>query len=45
MSPALSGSLALQRIKLGVVLEIRDAIIFDFFSELPHVINKEKVTN
>ena len=45
MSHAPSGSLVLQCIKLGVALEIHDAIIFDFFSELPHVINKEKVTN
>ena len=37
MSSAPSGSLALQRTKLGVALEIRDAIIFDFVSGLPHM--------
>ena len=31
MSHAPSGTLALQRIKLSVALEIHDAIIFDFF--------------
>ena len=37
MSPTLSGSLALQCVKLGDVLEIRNRIIFDFYSGLPHV--------
>ena len=45
MSPAPSKSLVLQRIKLSVALEIHDAIIFNFLSGLPHVTNKEKVTN
>ena len=34
MSPTLSRSSAL---KLGVVHEIRDGIIFDFYSGLPHI--------
>ena len=38
MSPAPSRSLALQHIKLGDALEIRDAIIFDFHPGLPHMI-------
>ena len=37
MSPAPSGSLALQHIKLGDVLEIQDEIIFDFYPGLPHM--------
>ena len=37
MSPALSGSSALQRVKLGDALEIRDGIIFDFYPGLPHI--------
>ena len=37
MSPAPSGSLALQHVKLGDALEIRDAIIFDFCPGLPHI--------
>ena len=37
MSPALSGSLVLQRIKLGDAIEIRDGIIFDFYPGLPHM--------
>ena len=37
MSPTLSGSSALQRVKLGDALEIRNGIIFDFYSGLSHV--------
>ena len=37
MSPALSGSSALQRVELGDALEIRDGIIFDFYPGLPHM--------
>ena len=37
MSPTLSGSSALQRVKLGDVIEIRNGIIFDFYSGLPHM--------
>ena len=37
MSSTLSGSLALQRVKLGDALEIRNGIIFDFYSGLPHL--------
>ena len=40
MSPTLSGSSALQRVKLGDALEIRNGIIFDFYSGLPHFIVK-----
>ena len=36
--PAPIGSLALQRVKLGDALEIRDAIIFDFYPGLPHIV-------
>ena len=38
MSPAPSGSLALQHVELGDALEIRDGIIFNFCSGLPHVL-------
>ena len=38
MSPAPSGSLALQHVELSDALEIRDGIIFDFCSGLPHVL-------
>ena len=38
MSPTLSGSSALQHIKLGDALEIRNGIIFDFYPGLPHII-------
>ena len=41
MSPALSESSALQRVKLGDALEIRDGIIFDFYLGLPHVYSYE----
>ena len=37
MSPTLSGSSVLHRVKLGDVLEIRDRIIFDFYPGLPHM--------
>ena len=38
MSPAPSGSLALQHFKLGDVLEIHDGIIFEFYYPgLPHI--------
>ena len=37
MNPTLSGSSALQRVKLGDVPEIRNGIIFDFYSGLPHM--------
>ena len=37
MSPAPSGSLALLRVELADALEIRDALIFDFYPGLPHV--------
>ena len=37
MSPAFSGSSALQRVKLSDMLEIRNGIIFDFYSGLPHI--------
>ena len=37
MSPTLSGSLALQCVKLSDALEIRNGIIFDFYPGLPHV--------
>ena len=36
MSSALSGSSALQCVKLGDTLEIHDGIIFDFYLGLPH---------
>ena len=35
MSTATSGSLALQRVKVGYALEIRDGIIFEFYLGLP----------
>ena len=38
MSPTLSRSSALQRVKLGDALEIRDGIIFNFYPGLPHVL-------
>ena len=41
MSLTLSGSSALQRIKIGDVFEIRNRIIFDFCSGLPHLLNQE----
>ena len=37
MSPALSGSSVLQRVELNDALEIRNGIIFDFYSGLPHI--------
>ena len=37
MSPILSGSSALQRIKLGDALEICNGILSDFYSGLPHI--------
>ena len=37
MSPTLNGSSALQRIKLSDTLEIRNGIIFDFYTGLPHI--------
>ena len=37
MSPTLSGSSALQRVKLSDALKIRNGIIFDFYSGLPHI--------
>ena len=37
MSPTISGSSALQYVKLGDALEIRNGIIFDFYSGLPHM--------
>ena len=37
MSPTLSRSSALQRVKVGDALEIRNGIIFDFYSGLPHI--------
>ena len=43
MSPTLSGSLALQRVKLGDALEIRNGIIFNFYSELPQLYSKNIV--
>ena len=39
LSPTLSGSLALQHVKLGDALEIHNRIIFDFYSGLPHIRN------
>ena len=37
ISPTLSGSSALQSIKLGDALKIRNGMIFDFYSRLPHI--------
>ena len=37
MSPTLSGSSALKRVKLGDALEMHDRIIFNFYSGLPHI--------
>ena len=37
MSPTLSGSSALQRVKVGDALEMRNGLIFDFYSGLPHI--------
>ena len=47
MSPAPSGSLVIQCIKLGDALEIRDGIIFKFYLGLPyvHCIVEFKVTD
>ena len=36
MNPAASGSLALQHVKLGDALEIRNGITFEFYVGLPH---------
>ena len=36
MSPALSGSSAVQRVKCGDVIEIQDGITFDLYTRLPH---------
>ena len=38
MSLTLSGSSALQRVKLGDALEICNGIIFNFYLGLPHII-------
>ena len=38
MNPTLNRSSALQRVKLSDALEIRNGIIFDFYSGLPHMI-------
>ena len=37
MSPTLSGSSALLRVKLSDALKIHNRIIFDFYPELPHI--------
>ena len=37
MSPALNGSLAIQRFERSDAIEIRDGITFDFYTGLPHV--------
>ena len=37
MSPALNGSSAIRRFKHSDVIEIRNGIIFDFYTGLPHV--------
>ena len=41
MSPAPSGSLALQHVKLSDALKIWDGIIFEFYPALPHVYLKD----
>ena len=38
MSPATSGRLAPQLVKLSDALEIRDGIIFDSYPGLPHIL-------
>ena len=40
MSPALNGSSALQCVELGDVLEICNGTIFDFYQELPHMLQQ-----
>ena len=37
MSPTLNGSSAIRRFKGSDVIEIRDGITIDFYTELPHV--------
>ena len=38
MSPALNGSSAVWHFKRGDAIEIRNGIMFNFYTELPHVI-------
>ena len=37
MSPTLNGSLEIQRFERIDVIEIRNGIMFDFYTELPHI--------
>ena len=37
MNPALSGSSAIRRFEGNDAIEIRDGIIFDFYTGLPHL--------
>ena len=38
MSPALNGSLALQRFKHGNAMKIHNGTMFDFYPALPHIL-------
>ena len=38
MSPALNGSVALQRFEHSNAVEIRNGIMFDFYPGLPHML-------
>ena len=39
MSPALNGSLAIQRFERSDAIEIRDGITFDFYTGLSHILS------
>ena len=41
MSPALNGSSTIRRFKHSNAIEIREGIIFDFYTGLPHIVTKE----
>ena len=43
MSPTLSGSFALRRVKVGDALKISNGIIFDFYPGLAHMQYRKKV--
>ena len=43
MSPVPIVSLVLQRVELADALEIRNALIFDFYPGLPHMLNWQEM--
>ena len=43
MSPGLNGSTALQRFECGIMVEICNRIMFNFYPELPHIAYHDKM--